>query len=90
MKHFRLLSGCIGLYREAKENGAFFYVLPSPLEVDRFISDVFTDEQFVEAVLPSPREVDRFISDGDSDHSIKSLTAFPSPREVNRFISNMV
>ena len=37
-------------------------VLPSPFEVDRFISDRCKESRATNLWFPSPREVDRFIS----------------------------
>ena len=37
-------------------------LFPSPLEVDRFISDRYKESRATNLWFPSPREVDRFIS----------------------------
>ena len=61
--------------------------LPSPLEVNRFISVITHEGGYRrEWRLPSPLEVYRFISRTYATGCFKILE-FPSPLEVYRFIS---
>ena len=59
---------------------------PSPLEVDRFISQLFLAYHLLDFLFPSPLEVDRFISVRNK-FLLKKVIRFPSPLEVDRFIS---
>ena len=62
--------------------------LPSPLEVDRFISMMTITEKIDKVHFPSPPEVYRFISILGSRYTDE--IKFPSPLEVDRFISNLI
>ena len=62
-------------------------MFPSPLEVNRFISEINHDLFNTEdEALPSPFEVDRVISENPIC-IVMTLSLFPSPLEVYRFIS---
>ena len=66
------------------------FKLPSPLEVDRFISKgMYIGVTCELAKLPSPLEVDRFISLVFDYFSDGEVIVFPSPLEVDRVISNL-
>ena len=61
-------------------------LFPSPLEVDRFISEREKGEHTM-SKFPSPLEVDRFISEEAKRIYRRKVKKFPSPLEVDRFIS---
>lgn len=64
-------------------------MFPSPLEVNRFISEINHDLFNTEdEALPSPFEVDRVISENPIC-IVMTLSLFPSPLEVYRFISQL-
>ena len=71
--------------RQRRLIGALF---PSPLEVNRFISDIkIKHKERGNDMFPSPLEVSRFISTTTIFYKEKTMTKFPSPLEVYRFIS---
>ena len=87
MMCFRPLSRLIGLYLTvATAVQAQNITFPSPLEVNRFISQVFQKPIILTLKFPSPREVNRFISQKLLKRACLSNT-FPPPLEVNRSIS---
>lgn len=84
---FRPRSGWIGLYhgKQSRKN-RIRSRFPSPREVDRFISEMPSENGLTITGFPSLLEVYRFISLREK-YEAQANRELPSPREVNRFIS---